>query len=154
MGNTFIIQCNLGFAIAACRGMDSSSVIYTAKRGDEKLISFNVALKRCQDSRWMAPNVDYKYFIFSDKQKKSLKELKDSFRNQFEHFKPTGWSIEIHMLPEIVLDCLDVCRLLIVNSDVGWRLKPTKLRRAKSFIHQSKNIISNSQLYKEYLSVK
>lgn len=143
-----------GFAISACRGTDSSSVLFTNHRSQEQLISFNVAIKRCLDPMWMAPNVDYVQFEFTENQNKSLKKLKDLFRNNFEHFSPKSWSIETYMFPEIVNDGLDIIRLLIVNSDVSWRLKPSKLKKAKSYIFQSKKIINKSKLYLEALELK
>lgn len=138
-----------GFAISACRGTNSDSVIHRTKKGHERLIDFNEALKRCQDPNWMRVNIDYKYYELSNQQKESIRMLHKVFRNNFEHFTPKSWSIEIHDMPIMILDCLDVVRNLVVYSDVGWRLKPSKLKKAKSIIYNSRKIIKNSVLYKE-----
>ncbi len=142
-----------GFAISACRGTDSDSVIKKNRKGYKQLISFGEALDRCQNPNFMRANVNYKYYEFSEQQKDSLRVLQKVFRNNFEHFTPKAWSIEIHDMPLMILDCLDVVRLLIVYSDIGWRLKSTNLRKAKSIIYQSKKIIHNSILYKETLEL-
>ena len=44
-------------------------------------------------------------------QGKSIKRL-NLFRNEFVHFMPKGWSIELSGMPNICLDCLDVIRAL------------------------------------------
>lgn len=140
-----------GFAISACKGMNSDSVISRTKSGHERLIDFDVALKRCQDPTWMRVNINYVEFKFSHNQLNSIRKLHKALRNNFEHFTPKSWSIELHYLPDMVYDCFEVVRLLIIYSDVSWRLRGTKLNKVKSIIYQSKKIISNSTLYKETL---
>lgn len=137
-----------GFAISACRGTNSDSVIKYTKRG-ERLIDFNTALKRCQDLGWMQYALSPKVLELTPSQKKSINRMKATFRNEFEHFKPKGWSIEIHDFPIIALDCLDVIRFLAVETDNPFRLGAVKFRKAKSFIYQSKKLIKNSSLYEE-----
>lgn len=140
-----------GFAISAIKGMNSDSVVTRNKKGHERLIDFNEALKRCQDPVWMRVNINYEPFEFSDSQKKSIRKLHKVLRNNFEHFTPKSWSIELHYIPDMVFDCLEVMRLLIIYSDVSWRLRGVKVKRAKSIISQSKKIIKKSVLYKETL---
>lgn len=140
-----------GFAVSACKGMNSESVVTRTKRGHEKLIDFNEALKRCQDPTWMRVNINHNEFKFSPGQIKSIRKLHKVLRNNFEHFTPKSWSIELHYLPDKVYDCFEVIRLLINYSDVSRRLRGVKLKRVKSIIYQSKRIIANSILYKEKL---
>ncbi|MBE0551061.1 MAG: hypothetical protein IH619_01595 [Ignavibacterium sp.] len=140
-----------GFAISACKGMNSDSVIMLTKSGYERLIDFDEALKRCQDPTWMRVNINYEEFKFSSSQLKSIRKLHKVLRNNFEHFPPKSWSIELHYLPDMIYDCFEVIRLLIIYSDVSWRLRGVKLKRVKSIIYQSKRIIANSILYKETL---
>ncbi len=142
-----------GFAISACRGTNSDSVIQRTIKGHEKLIDFDEALKRCQDPNWMRVNIDYKYYKLSNQQKESIRKLHKVFRNNFEHFTPKSWSIEIHDMPMMILDCFDVVKNLVVYSDVGWRLKISKLRKAKSILYNSKKVIKKSLLYKETLEL-
>jgi len=140
-----------GFAISACKGTNYESVVTKTKRGHERLIDFDEALRRSQDPTWMRVNINYEVFEFSLSQKESIRKLHKVFRNNFEHFIPTSWLIEIHGMPIIILDCLEVIRLLIIYSDVSWRLRGAKLKRAKSIIFQAKKLIKHSILYKETL---
>ncbi len=140
-----------GFAISACKGMNSESVITRTKSGHERLIDFDEALKRCQDPTSMKVNINYKEFKFSPSQIKSIRKLHKALRNNFEHFTPKSWSIELHYLPDMVYNCLEVIRLLIIYSDVSWRLRGVKLKRVKSILYQSKRIVASSILYKETL---
>ncbi len=138
-----------GFAISACRGTNYQSVIIKTPKGHEILIDFDEAMKRCQDTRWMMVNTDYKLFKLSPQQKESLRSLHKVFRNNFEHFTPKSWSIEIHDMPIMILDCLEILKYLVINSDVAWRLKSSGLRRVKSILFNSRKIINGSMLYKE-----
>lgn len=142
-----------GFAISACKGTNSDSVIKRTKKGYERLIDFDEALKNCQNPNLMRVNIDYKYYELSDQQKESIRILHKVFRNNFEHFTPKSWSIELHNMPIMILDCLDVVKNLIIYSDVGWRLNTGKLRKAKSIIYNSKKIIMNSLLYNETIKL-
>lgn len=45
----------------------------------------------------------------------SIKKL-NHFRNEFIHFMPKGWSIELSGMPRICLDCLDIIEELDTNS--------------------------------------
>jgi len=140
-----------GFAISACKGMNSEIVVSRTKKGHERLIDFNEALKRCQDPIWMRVNINYEEFKFSPGQQNSIRKLHQVLRNNFEHFTPKSWSIELHYLPDMVYDCFEVVRLLIIYSDVSWRLRGAKIKKAKSIIFQAKKLIQHSQLFKETL---
>jgi hypothetical protein len=54
----------------------------------------------------------YEYrFAPKAQQGRSMKHL-NLFRNEFVHFMPKGWSIELSGMPKICLDCLEVVREL------------------------------------------
>lgn len=55
-----------GFAICALKGTNSDRVTYQTKRGEVRLISFDEALKRCQDSGWMHLTTESKHLQLSD----------------------------------------------------------------------------------------
>jgi hypothetical protein len=57
--------------------------------------------------------VDSKRFVPSGTQGRSVKEL-NGLRNEFVHFTPKGWSLEVSGLPVICLDCLNIVEFL------GW----------------------------------
>lgn len=52
-------------------------------------------------------------------QRKALGRL-NSLRNEFVHFSPKGWSVEISGLPEIALSCVAVFRGV---RSMGWALR-------------------------------
>lgn len=142
-----------GFAFSACRGTNSDSVIRKTKRGS-RLIDFNSALSLCQDLNWMRYAMSLKVLVLSHSQKQSIDKMKNFFRDEFVHFKPKGWSIEIHDFPIIALNCLDVIRFLVVDTYNPFRLGTTKVKKAKSLIHQNKKLIKNSLLYLETVKLK
>lgn len=136
-----------GFAIAACKGTDSRSV--TTKNG--RLIGFWEALKRCQDPNHMKMLVHSKNLILTEQQKESIESLTSLFRNEFEHFKPKGWSIEIHGMPEIAIDVLDVIRFLALETNTYVYLDEKNRNSVEELIENSISMLKKSELYKEYL---
>jgi len=138
-----------GFAICASQGTNYESVTYKTKKGFQKLISFDEALKRCQDKTKMKMLIHSQYLILTDSQKQSINFAKKELRNKFEHYIPSGWSIEIHGLPEIAIDLLDVIRFLAIETKTYIHLNQTQIKKLKSVVFQSKKILKNSRLYKE-----
>lgn len=136
-----------GFTIAACRGTDSRSVL--TKKG--QLINFWKALKKCQDPNHMKMLTHSKHLILTEKQKESIEVLKSEFRNEFEHFKPKGWSIEIHGMPEIAIDVLEVIRFLALETNTYVHLEEDSRKLVEQLIGNSIAILKDSKLYKEYL---
>ncbi len=141
-----------GFAICACAGTTPDIVAPKIQKGKNKgqrqLISLNKALKYCQNPQYMNKYVFSKHLILSNNQKDSINWVTERLRNQFEHFSPKGWSIELHGITHISIDILDIIRFLTVDTK-NIRFSPTQLRKIKSLIFQSKKIIKNTKLYKE-----
>ena len=137
-----------GFTICALKGTNPDNVTFKTKKGD-KLVSFDEALKRCQDSNQMKMTVMSKYLQLSDQQKESIRQLKNTLRNNFEHYKPMGWSIEIHGMPQIAINVLEVISFLALDTGNYVNLTQKQKRRVKSIVFQSKQILKQSQLYKE-----
>lgn len=136
-----------GFAIAACRGTDSRSVL--TKKG--RLVSFWQALKRCQDPNHMKMLIHSKHLVLSEKHKDSIESLKSEFRNEFEHFKPKGWSIEVHGMPEIAIDVLEVIRFLAFETNTYVHFNDNEHKLVEQLINDSIDQLKKSELYKEYL---
>jgi len=74
-------------------------------------------------------------FIFSktlkltESQKRSIDFIHKTFRNKFEHFIPTRWSIETSGMPEIVSEVLNVIEFWLLNRAIlrfGYRLKASE----------------------------
>jgi hypothetical protein len=134
-----------GFAISTIRGTNVDSVVNNKGR----LISFDEALKRCQNKSWMQYALLNQVLALNSSQNDSIRIMKDIFRNEFMHFKPKGWSIEIHDFPIITLDCLEVLRFLGIQAYSGYRHNQNKQRKVKSIVFQCKQLIKKSDLYKE-----
>ena len=143
-----------GFAICACRSTSLENIIHRTKKGIEQLITLDEALRICQDRQWMGTLYGGKPLILTERQKDSIDALKKTLRNNFEHFMPKGWSIEVHGLPSISMDILDVIRFLSVETFRYQHLTQTQRRRIKSIIFQSKRYLKKSTLYQEALKVE
>lgn len=137
-----------GFAICVLKGTASFNVIIEMKKG-EKLISFDEAIKRCQDPSFMTMTVMSKCLILTNAQKESIRKLKNVLRNRFEHFIPTSWSIEIHGLSEISLNILEIIHFLAFESGNYVYLNTSQKRKIKSYIYQSRKVLKQSKLYKD-----
>jgi hypothetical protein len=71
---------------------------------------------------------------------RSLYRLNE-FRNEFTHFTPKGWCLELALLPPICCDTLDLVEFLGWKSgQVLWH-KQTHVRRTKSAVHQMRRAL-------------
>ena len=138
-----------GFAVSACHGTNLENIKYTTKKGQEKLISFDKALSLCQDLNWMKMLTHSKPLVLKDSQKESILILKRELRNNFEHYIPSGWSIEIHGMPQIVMDLLEVIQFLAIDTGTYIHLNQSQKKKIKSIVFQSKKFLKNTRLYKE-----
>src|SRR5690606_28213392 len=121
-----------GFAIAACKHTSYQSVVRVNKKGEEYLISLDKALSMCADPEWMSTLYGGRALELTPGQKDSIRRLKKTFRNNFEHYVPKSWMIEIHGFPRITMDVLDVIRFLAVETVRYQHLNQAQRRRAKS----------------------
>jgi len=147
-----------GFAICACQGTTPDFVAPKIKKGKNKgkrqLINFNKALVLCQNPNWMHMTVDSKHLQLSHSQEQSICYLHEEFRNNFEHFSPKSWSIELHGMPQIAIDVLEVTRFLALDTGNYIHLTQTQMKRIKSIVFQSKRILKQRKLYKEAEIIK
>lgn len=137
-----------GFLICASKGTSPAWVTYQTKKG-ERLISFDTALKICQDPNRMKIKVYSKPLKLSKNQKDSIEKLHEDFRNYFEHYIPTEWSIEVHGMPQIAIDVLDVIRFLALETGTFTDLKKSQRKIIRSIVFQGKKILRQSLLYTE-----
>ena len=140
-----------GYAICAIKSTNPDRVTYKNKKGKVMLISFDEALKRCQSDKWMRQFVHSRTLHLTTDQKWSIEKSKKEFRNCFEHYKPLALSIEIHGMPQIAIDFLDVIRFLAIDSGNIFNFSQYKQRKIKSLIFQSKKLLKRTKLYKESL---
>jgi len=139
-----------GFAICALKGTNPDNVTFEIKEGEKRLIGFDEALRRCQDSKWMRMTVTSKHLQLTNQQKKSIEILRKWFRNNFEHYIPKRWIIEILGMPQIAIDILGVIRFLALDTGNYVNLDQEQKERVKLMVFQSKRTLEQSQLYKEY----
>src|SRR5579884_29565 len=104
-----------GFMICILKGTNPDNVCTTTKDGHRRLIDFREALKRCQQSKWMSVSGFGSVLKLTHNEKMALGMIHDEFRNQFLHYCPTLWSIEVTGMPMVVTYALDVLRRIALD---------------------------------------
>ena len=91
------------------------------------LLPFNELLSRIRASRSDGNRSIESGILISDSEYEWLKRFNDGIRNQFAHFEPMAWSVEVSGLPEIGTL---VSRIVIDILAAGWafRHKPQHWR--------------------------
>lgn len=93
----------------------------------EKLDSFLHLYKKIKSDR-MLFYMHSRKFTPTGSQGRSIKKL-HSLRNDFIHFLPRSWAIEVSGLPEICLDCLEIIEFLAWESgNIFWHNQNLKTR--------------------------
>ena len=152
------LHCALyGFAVCACQGTDPDTVKWTRKKKgkeEEFLIGFDEALRRCQKKETLSHWMGSKPLVLSKSQERSLRYLKEELRDNFVHFSPMAWSIELHGLPTIALDVLDIMDFLVVRSGTYALREPGQTRMFKELVAEARKILLKNELYLEYTRAK
>ena len=81
-----------------------------------KLVTFLEAFDRIQEEDRMSGYVNAKPFIADTKHKEAATRLNTILRNNFAHFSPKGWSVEILFIIEAVSPMLEVIEFLVLKS--------------------------------------
>ena len=134
------------FAVCALTWGNYKRVTYTNKKGVERLISFDEALRRCQQPNYMRISVGGNELQLSSEQKESIKKLKQ-IRNRLEHYIPMSWRIYLDGIPEVVINVLDVIRFLVLNTSNQFNFSENRKKRVKSIVFQCKKILKKSSFY-------
>jgi|ERR1700674_1188907 len=131
-----------GFMVSTLKGTDPNNVRDATKPGKHfKLIGFAKALEECQDSGRMAISGFTKVLQLSEKQKQALNRIHKEFRNQFLHYRPALWSIEVSGFPEIIGNGLDVLRAVAL--EMGGYFAHYDRRYVAKLIAQAKEMLQN-----------
>jgi len=138
-----------GFAICACKGTDPDVVKWKNKKGVYSLVGFNRILCRCQTKNGMYPWGHCKPLVLNDSQKNSLRILKTVLRDNFEHYSPMAWSIELHGLPQISLDVLEIIRFLVQDSKSWVGLERDQKQTFIIMLKRAIEILHHNSLYLE-----
>lgn len=97
------------------------------KRPIEQLDSFLNLYRKIKSGK-MQFFVHSRRFVPSGSQGRSMKLL-NRLRNDFVHFLPNSWSLDLTGLPGMCLDCLDVGEFLINDSgNISWRKSSHRVR--------------------------
>jgi hypothetical protein len=134
-----------GFAVCACKGIDDSSVVNVSKKGKQKLIDFDEAVKRCQDASILSGQP----LSLNDEQKRSITFLKDEFRNNFEHYIPQGWSIEVHSFPCLSIHILEIIDHLALNTHVLSHFRGDDEIRLRNVLKDSIDFLRQCRLHRD-----
>jgi hypothetical protein len=133
-----------GFATCALQGTNPERV---QKAG--KLISFDEAMSRCRNARFMKMLVGSRTLVLTRDQKHALRRLKDEHRDVFEHFRPHARSVEMHQLPGLAIELLPVVRFLALDTGNFVQLNSSQKRRVRSLVHRGIKLAKEHKLHRE-----
>jgi hypothetical protein len=143
-----------GFMVANLEHGNYMRVVTVTKKKINKLISFDEALKRCKDPRFMCLYTISELFRPTPEQDEAIDKMKNMLRNPFEHFIPRIWAIEVHGMPHLMLEIIDVIDFLALRSGNIFYSSSSKRRSVESLMRKCKKHLRNHPLYKEMVSAK
>ncbi|PPC93068.1 MAG: hypothetical protein CTY33_09460 [Methylotenera sp.] len=112
----------------------------------EKLDNFSNLYKKIK-SDLMLFFVHSKKFVSSSSQDTSVRRL-NSFRDDFIHFLPQSWSIEVSGMPKICADCLNIIHFLGWESgNVTWYEQGKRIRAEKAIATIRENLATIENIY-------
>ena len=101
--------------IASCFGVSKKKVSDWIT--NPWLISFNEALKRVQRKKYLPFPNNVKPLTLSKEEEISIEKLSKEFRNEFEHFSPKRWAINISGFPKMTRNLLRVILFIALESN-------------------------------------
>jgi hypothetical protein len=157
-----------GFMICALMGTNPDNVTYPLrdKEGKEildkqsslvrRLINFRSALKRCRKDNSRGIWLRRHPLKTTPDQKHSVERLQKQFRNTFAHYQPSGWSIELFIMPDMIGDVLAVLRSLVIdtNAIVHLHLTEKEKKQLKSLLYQCPRVLKRTQIYRDVEDLK
>jgi len=134
-----------GFMICALKGTNPDNVC-TNKSGKSKLIDFPTAFAWCQDdddSRKCISGFTQPLKV-TEVERQAVERVHSEFRNEFEHYQPKLWSIELAGLPEIIGHVLDVVRMVSLEMGCYFvHYRPGDSDRIAALIRQGKDVLQS-----------
>jgi hypothetical protein len=134
-----------GFAVSASQGTNYENVL--SKKG--KLLGIWDVLKMCQDPDHMKMLIHSKHLQLTERQRESISDMTTLLRNRFEHFVPTTWAIEIHGLPQMSMNVLEVIRFLALETGTSINMKEKEQAMVDGLVRESIAFIKGTGLYAE-----
>jgi hypothetical protein len=135
--------------IFALKGTDPDRVLVRDKKGVPRLISFKKVLEWCRDPAHMIMTTASKVLLVSERQKRSLNDLHSHFRNSFAHYRPCLWSIELHGMPQMVIDGLEATRSIGLESGNYMWLTDEARARIDGLVAEGVHTLQQSCLFRE-----
>jgi len=150
-----------GFMVCALTGTDPGDVkrevILRNGKTVKRLIDFNTALKRCQKNNPLGIWMRRCPLRFTVQQRLSIKKMQGQFRNAFAHYQPGGWSIELFIMPGMILDVLAVLRFLLIDTQTIYNLQQlsqTERKKLKSLLYQCPRLLKKTRTHRDLEAVK
>lgn len=106
---------------------------------DQRLADFESLLARCQDKSLMEDEP----LVVTEEQLKDVIRLHAEFRNNFSHFTPMGWSIEVAGLPRIIRTAIDFVEYLMSSTQVLFKLTGNRKRRLSKNVKDARAILAS-----------
>ena len=97
----------------------------------EKLDDFMQLYKKIKTRSRMQKYGQSKHFTSTNEQDRAMKML-HHLRNEFLHFTPKGWSLEVSGGPDLCLQCLKIIDFLVRDSGTIWFGDDVKSKRYTS----------------------
>lgn len=138
-----------GFMICALKGTDPDRVTFEVRPDEKRLISFVKALEWCQDPKRMTMTTESKALCLSAEQKRSLDLIQGHFRNAFVHYQPALWSIELHGMPPVVVDALEIVRFLSLETGNYIHLTFEQREHIRSLVAETTDFLRRTKLFIE-----
>lgn len=107
----------------------------------EKLDNFLNLYKKVKSDRMLCYGHSKKFKATPD-HNRSVKKLNE-LRNEFIHFVPKGWSLELTGLPEICIACLEVIEFLGWESGNIILYKEIQQKRATFALKEAKKVLTD-----------
>jgi len=130
-----------GFMICILTQGNYDNVLRSTKKY-QKLIDFDKAL-RCVQTREYVRGYDIKPIQLTCSQKKSVSILKNVLRNNFEHFVPKGWYIELGGMQDIIRDITEIIESLLLLGPAVVPFEEEQIKRIEFFLKSIKSIKIN-----------
>ena len=160
-------QALYGFAICSTLGTDPTwSLKEPSRPTNSNLISTWEAINRSKKKEWM-PWGNSKPLETTLEEDLAIETLVTIFRNEFEHFRPRTWIIEVSGMPNIFKRVLRVIQFLALDSDcifyseIGQRIRIEKTLstinlelRKISILHKQKQRSSKKHICNKRIKKK
>lgn len=129
-----------------CAIKDTSATNILDNKSETKMLGYLETLEGDMPQERLADFIEllekyrnkYPCHGITPEQLKNIHGLHKQFRNNFAHFVPKGWLIEIAMLPAIIGSALDLIEAAMQQQQVGVHLSGNKKRRLQKNLAATK----------------